>query len=61
MQMLAEEILSPLGVKQDRRIAGLTPISNYATRKLSGIESAGYQNGSGAKRRHVIAPTVRSG
>jgi hypothetical protein len=28
MQMLAEGILSPLSVKQDRRIAGLTPISN---------------------------------
>jgi hypothetical protein len=27
MQMLTEEILSPLSVKQDRRIAGLTPIS----------------------------------
>lgn len=28
MQMLAEEILLPLSVRQDRRIAGLTQISN---------------------------------
>src|SRR5712692_11245743 len=27
MQMLAEEILSPLSVRQDRKIAGLTSIS----------------------------------
>ena len=27
MQMLTDEILAPLSVKQDRRIAGLTPIS----------------------------------
>jgi hypothetical protein len=32
MQMLAEEILSPLSGKQDRRIAGLTPISNFSSR-----------------------------
>jgi hypothetical protein len=34
MQMLAEEILSPLSVKQDRRIAGLTPISSSETTAL---------------------------
>jgi len=27
MQMLAAEIVTPLSVKQDRRIAGLTPVS----------------------------------
>jgi hypothetical protein len=32
MQMLTEEILSPLSVKQDRRIAGLTPISTDSVR-----------------------------
>ena len=31
--MLAEEILSPLSVRQDRRVAGLTPISVF-TRPL---------------------------
>jgi len=32
MQKPAEEILSPLSVKQDRRIAGLTP--NFAANRL---------------------------
>jgi hypothetical protein len=31
MQMLAEEILSPLSVKQDRRIAGLASISDFSS------------------------------
>jgi hypothetical protein len=45
MQMLTEEILSALCVKQDRRIAGLTPIStvilsavvSYSTMTTTGL------------------------
>jgi hypothetical protein len=52
MQMLAEEILSQLSVKQDRRIAsGLTPISDFILmgaeirpNRLSSFESGTLQS-----------------
>jgi len=46
MQMLTEEIFSPLSVKQDRRIAGVTPLTEAGFSTLKKSMAANPTNGS---------------